>query len=482
MAENFNIEQRNYFSNGGKINIEMLNNISNNTADSINNVNRLLYTPGVLFLPANISRNFSIEGNSPTPGNETNLTINVGYINNDETNAAFGGIAIDNLGRTIIISKNEAYVENVTWKTDGNGWGSTQGDWRPDDPDLVGTDNIGPTGQYNRNSGNYNIPLVIDAERSDEQNTNFIYIKYLQIVSVDSNTEQTMQKVSTDNITSYAAQTHYVSGYQIICVNPNVDSNAAKYGYSKETFDADLRAQGYIKLGEVYVQNNVGNYFVSNTSTGNATVPTPGTTQYGYFNGSMVGSSFKGLIGGATQVYPQTGDTIDFDTHINAIGNGTVSATNPHGLTPADIGLNISTTNAFAVMSISAASNVSYSLASPLRDLSTIDEVEQNYNTIIVDAAGNTSRNITFRLPPADVDHATYKYTFKRVDTGLSSTVSISTLDSTNTSRAFNLINGNASDESGFSTYTIGVLDSTNSAVTVCVGQDASNNYNWYVI
>jgi hypothetical protein len=461
MAENFNIEQRNYFSNGGKINIEMLNNISNNTADSINNVNRLLYTPGVLFLPSNISKNFSIVGNSPTSGNGTSLTINVGFINSDETNAPFGGIAIDNLGRTIIISKNETYEENVTWKTDGNGWGSTPGDWRPDDPDLVGTDNAGPTGQYNRNSGNFNIPLEIDENlTSDEQNTNFIYIKYLQVVSVDSNTGQTMQKVSTDNITSYAAQTHYVSGYQIICVNPNMDTNAAKYGYSKETFDADLRAQGYIKLGEVYVKNNAGNYnFDGATSTGNATVPTPGTTQYGYFNGSMVGSSFKGLIGGATQVYPQTGDTIDFDTHINAIGNGTVSATNPHGLTPADIGLNISTTNAFAVDSITADQSISYTLNTPLRDLSTMDEVEQNYNTILIDANGNTS-DITIRLPDAET-HPTYKYTFKRMDSDASANVSISTYSDADPASAEylnnNLINGIAR-VTGYSVLQLGVL------------------------
>ena len=44
MNENFNVEERNYYVNGGKININMLNRISNGTADSLYNINKLLYS------------------------------------------------------------------------------------------------------------------------------------------------------------------------------------------------------------------------------------------------------------------------------------------------------------------------------------------------------------------------------------------------------------------------------------------------------
>lgn len=472
MAENFNIEQRNYFSDGGKININMLDHISNDTADSINSVNRLLFTPGVLFLPSNISNNFAITVSTPSAGNGTNLSITVGYISADNTNAPFGGVAVDNLGRYIIINKNEAYVANTKWNST-NGWGTA----RPTDPDLSGTDNQGPTEGYYRNSGNYNIPLLIDSELSDESNTNYIYIKYQQVVvDLGGLTQQT----TTDNITFVDAKTHYASGYQIKVVNPNHSS------YSEADADDVLRADGWIKIGEVYVTSDAEHNYTATSSTGNASIPTPGYTQYGYLNGSFVGSPFSGLVGGGpNMIYPQSGEYIDLSTHVNAIGTGTVSSTNPHGLTAADIGVNISAINVYAATTFNATQAVSYSLVNPLENLADTDVTAQNYNTIFVNSNGNTTGNITIRLPEANADHMSYRYVFKRIDTEASATVSISTYNATADITKTNKIENGTISNSSFCYLPLGILGASNSTVEVCVGSSVVDNttvYNWYII
>ena len=472
MAENFNIEQRNYFSDGGKININMLDHISNDTADSINSVNRLLFTPGVLFLPNNISKNFAIE---PSWTSGANVTITIGYINSGNTNTPFGGVAVDNLGRYIIINKNEAYVANTKWNST-NGWGTA----RPTDPDLSYTDNQGPTGNYYRNSGNYNIPVLINDQLTGKtENINYVYIKYQQIVSVDGNTTQI---TSTDNITSFGAETHYVSGYQIKLVNPNYST------YDPST-DADdvLKADGWIKIGEVYPESEGSGNYTATSSTGNASIPTPGYTQYGYLNGSFVGSPFSGLVGGGpNMIYPQSGDYIDLSTHVNAIGTGTVSSTNPHGLTAADIGVNISAINIYAATTFNATQAVSYSLVNPLENLADTDVTAQNYNTIFVNSNGNTTGNITIRLPEANADHMSYRYVFKRIDTEASATVSISTYNATADITKTNKIeNGTIPPDSSFCYLPLGILGASNSTVEVCVGSSVVDNttvYNWYII
>jgi hypothetical protein len=467
MAENFNIEQRNYFSDGGKININMLDHISNDTADSINSVNRLLFTPGVLFLPSNISNNFAITVSTPSAGNGTSLSITVGYISADNTNAPFGGVAVDNLGRYIIINKNEVYVEDTKWTS--NGWASP----RPTDPDLSGTDNQGPTEGYYRNSGNYNIPLLIDSELSDESNTNYIYIKYQQVVvDLGGLTQQT----TTDNITFVNAKTHYASGYQIKVVNPNHSS------YSEADADDVLRADGWIKIGEVYVTSDAEHNYNGTSSTGNASIPTPGYTQYGYLNGSFVGSPFSGLVGGGpNMIYPQSGDYIDLSTHVNAIGTGIVSSTNPHGLTAADIGVNISAINVYAATTVVAQPGTSYSMDNPLLNLAETDGTAQSYNTIFIDANTNTS-NITIRLPEANAEHASYRYTFKRIDSDNTNNVTISVRDATNVT-TYNLIDNVTRNSNGDSVKALGDINSTNCMLQVCVGQIAnSTHYNWYTV
>lgn len=469
MAENFNIEQRNYFSDGGKININMLDHISNDTADSINSVNRLLFTPGVLFLPNNISKNFAIE---PSWTSGANVTITIGYINSGNTNAPFGGVAVDNLGRYIIINKNEAYVANTKWDST-NGWGTA----RPTDPDLSYTapDNQGPTEGYYRNSGNYNIPVLINNQLTGKtENINYVYIKYQQIVSVDGNTTQI---TSTDNITSFGAETHYVSGYQIKLVNPNYST------YNPST-DADdvLKADGWIKIGEVYPESEGSGNYTATSSTGNASIPTPGYTQYGYLNGSFVGSPFSGLVGGGpNMIYPQSGEYIDLSTHVNAIGTGTVSSTNPHGLTAADIGVNISAINVYAATTVVAQPGTSYSMDNPLLNLAETDGTAQSYNTIFIDANTNTS-NITIRLPEANAEHASYRYTFKRIDSDNTNNVTISVRDATNVT-TYNLIDNIPRTGNGDSVKALGDINSTNCMLQVCVGQIAnSTHYNWYTV
>lgn len=473
MSENFSVEERNYFSNGGKINIDMLNRISNGALDSINNINKLLYTSGVLFLPVTISQNFLIEDAGVDVSGKR--LINVGYIG-DAANAPFGGVAIDNDGRFIVINKNEAYVgwtnESLNYNINTLSWKSPV---RPTDPNLATTDGMGPTGKYSRSSGNYNIPLSFNPDiADDEENTNFIYIKYVQVVEQTSASTQT----TTDGLNTYDSEVMYKGGYAIRVINPNYlnDPDNPSTDVSSENYDTILRELGYIKIGEVYKDNDS-----IKVSTSGSIIPTPTTTQYAYFNGSLVGSPFLAYTGGVE--YPTiTGSYIDLFTHINALGTGNISSTNPHGISAQDIGLDISGTTYHIVSTEVALNTEVYNLSNALLDLSNKDNY-RSYDTILINAenATNGSTNVTIRLPEPDAGSKDLRYTIKRIDTNSDITVSVSTV----VNDGSNYIEDNTTlVDDTYSVQELGILGETSNCVTLCVGQPDpdADNYNWYII
>ena len=473
MSENFNVEKRNYFTNGGKINIDMLNRVSNGTADSLNNINKLLYTPGVLFLPITTSQNFLISENS---NSGDAITINVGFIG-DAANAAFGGVAIDNEGRFIVINKNEYYVgcteDALSYNINNLSWKSPV---RTSDPNLALTDGVGPTGKYYRNSGNVNIPLQINIEDSDAINTNYVYIKYLQVVDQTSSSSQT----TTDGLNTYDSEVMYVGGYSIRVINPEVAEGNEDI-LDLPNFDTVLKELGYIKIGEVAltkISSSPNTWRTSFSTTGSMT-PTPDRTQYAYFNGSMVGAPFIGYSGGVD--YPTiTGTYVDFYTHANALGSGNVSERNPHGLSAADIGIDISGTVYHTVSTETAVNTETYTLDNPLLNLEGNDNY-RSYDTILINAADatNSSTNVTVRLPSINSGNKDLRYTIKRIDTNSNVTVSVSTIvNSSNNYLDSNTVLVNDT----YSVQGLGILGSTNSCITLCIGQAADNKYNWYII
>lgn len=469
MSENFNVEERNYFVNGGKININMLDNISNGTADSLNNINKLLYTSGVLFLPTTISQNFVLSENTNTG---SAITINVGLIGN-AADSAYGGVAIDNEGRFIVISKNEYYIgcteEDLSYDINTLSWKGYA--VRTTDPNLALTDGSGPTGKYYRNSGNFNIPLHINTTNVDAVNTNYIYIKYLQVVEQTGDSAQT----TSDGLNTYDAETMYVGGYSIRVYNPEyeADYNDIPASNFKEVF----KELGYIKIGEVYltkIGSNPDSWQTSFSTTGTYT-PTPTTTQYAYFNGSLVGAMFLGYPGGLQ--YPSTaGNYIDLYTHINAIGTGSVNNNNPHGLSAQDLGITVNNSNVNVVTSLIANNASTYNLDIPLKDLTS----DINYDTILIDATNGGSQDITVRLPEANIDDVSLRYTIKRIDSNATANVSVSAI----VNNGGNYIEGIApqAPDLSFSVYPLGVLGSSNSCISVCVGLNSANKYNWYII
>ena len=465
MSENFNVEERSYFANGGKININMLNRISNGASDSISNINKLLYTPGVLFLPITTSQNFVMSENS---NSGADITINVGYVSN-AADAEFGGVAIDNEGHFIVINKNEYYVG---WQDTYLSYNLSTLNWngvvRSTDPNLALTDGAGPTGKYYRNSGNYNIPLQVNLS-SDATNTNYVYIKYVQVVEQDGSSSQ----ATTDGVNTYQSETMYKGGYAIRVINPEVAEGNEDIS-NLDNFDTILRELGYIKIGEVYLAKISSNTWQTSFSTSGTYTPTPATTQYAYFNGSLVGSPFLGYPGGIQ--YPSTaGNYIDLYTHINAIGTGSVNTTNPHGLSAQDLGITVNNSNVRVVSSIIANGASIYNLGTPILDLTS----DINYDTILVDATNGGSQDITVRLPEANIDNTSLRYTIKRIDSNSSANVSVSAV----VNGSNNYIENNTTlQDTYYSVQPLGVLGSTNSCVNVCVGLNSSNHYNWYII
>lgn len=471
MSENFNVEERNYFANGGKINIDMLNRISNGTADSLNNINKLLYTSGVLFLPTTISQNFVMSENTNS-GNS--ITINVGYIGN-AADSAYGGVAIDNEGRFIVINKNEYYIgcteDDLSYDINTLSWKGLA--TRATDPNLALTNGSGPTGKYYRNSGNYNIPLQIDPSLTDVSNTNYVYIKYLQVVEQTSSSAQTI----SDGLNTYDSETMYVGGYSIRVINPNYNDENNVNGdiQGVSNFDVILKEMGYIKIGEVYLTSIGVNSWQTSFSTTGTNIPTPDTTQYAYFNGSAVGAPFLGYVNAIT--YPSAaGNYIDLYTHVNAIGTGEIKSTNPHGLSAQDLGINVNNSGVHSVEILSAEAGTTYSLSEPLLDIS-VSPI--SYDTILIDATNAGSQHVTVRLPQASPSTVSSRYTIKRIDTNAAATVSVSTY----ASGSDNYIDG-ITPVNDYSVYPLSIMGSTNgNHVTVTVASlSGSNNYNWYVI
>lgn len=469
MSENFNVEERNYFVNGGKININMLDNISNGTANSLNNINKLLYTSGVLFLPTTISRNFVIEEDTNTGAD---ITINVGFIGN-AADAAYGGVAIDNDGRFIVISKNEYYIgcteEYLSYDMSTLSW---KGVVRTTDPNLALTDGAGPTGKYYRNSGNFHIPLHINVSDPDAVNKNSVYIKYLQVVEQTGDSAQT----TSDGLNTYDSETMYIGGYSIKVFNPDYAADHAEI--PSEDYDQVLSELGYIKIGEVTLTKTGISSWDTSFSPSGTMIPEQSSAQYAYFNGSMVGAPYLGYPDAIT--YPAiAGNYIDLYTHINATGSGEVNNRNPHGLSAADIGITVNNTTVHSTVIIPAESGTTYSLAEPLLDLNT---APGDYDTILIDATDAGAQHVTVRLPQANQNNISARYIIKRIDINSSATVSISTY----VSGSDNLIDGIApvSPNTDYSIYPLTVLGSTNSNyVTVTVGTvDGSNKYNWYII
>lgn len=416
-----------YFKSGGKINIEQLQNLGNSTKKNDNEIKKLLHVPGVLKLPDSISKNFFIEV-------QDSEHINVGYRDLNQTSAAFGGIAIDENGNTIRIIENQSYVgssnSNIYFDTNNPVWNPQ----RTDDPNLTGFGTNGEVG-YARNSGNYNIPITTGV-------MNYVYIRYQEIVK---QTASSMQTVSGVNY-----ETQFEDGYVIeVTTSP------------KSSTDTN-----WILLGQVDARDTNADPVASNE-----------TMQLGYLNGSTVGSPYHAMTGWS--VYPTAaGEYIDLETHINALGTGIPSATNPHGLSAADIGANVNNAGFNSVQTISA-NNTSITIGAPILDLSESNTVAQSYDIVLIDAINApTSSEVTIRLPEASINTTAYKYTFKAIAASEDTTISLTSLIPDNAST--NLIEGGTIVQDGgenYSKLTLSISDS----VTVVVGL-TSTGYNWWRI
>lgn len=440
-----------YFKSGGKININQLQVLGNSTKEHDESVRKLLYVPGVFNLPASISKNFLIEMSDATH-------INVGYIDLNQTAAAFGGIAIDKKGRIIKIIENQSYViselnpseaqveSHIYFNEDDSVWEPQ----RTDDPNLAGFSNNGPEEikGYARNSGNYNIPITAGVR-------NYVYIRYQEVVTQNASSSQTVD--------TKTYETEFKDGYVIKVVKNQNDPSIV---------DDDT----WIYIGQVDATTDA-----LNTSPDGLPIASNELMQLGYLNGSTVGAPYYAATGRV--VYPtNSGKYIDLETHINALGTGIPSATNPHGLSAADIGANVNNAGFNSVQTITAANTSTYTLGAPLLDLSKSSTVAQSYDIIIVDAKNApTSSEVTIRLPEASIDTTAYKYTFKAADASTSTVISVSTLIPENTST--NLIDGGVSvtygeeDPKTYSKLTLDISDS----VTLVVGL-TSTGYNWWRI
>lgn len=426
-----------YFKSGGKININQLQTLGNSTQEHDEDVKKLLHVPGVLKLPNSISKNFLIEVSDATH-------INVGYIDLNQTNAAFGGIAIDNNGKTIKITENQSYVgsddnniyfENQVWDPQ-----------RTDDPNLIGFGSNGPTDiqGYARNSGNYNIPI-------SSGQINYVYIRHQDIVNQTASSLQIVDGVNYE--------TEFIDGYVIKVVTNQNDTDIV-----------DNSIWVYIGQVDATVET-------TNTSPNNLPVASNEAMQLGYLNGSTVGAPYYAMTGWSN--YPtNAGEYIDLETHINALGTGIPSATNPHGLSAADIGANVNNAGFNSVQTISA-SDGSYTLGTPILDLSESSTVAQSYDIVLIDAKNAPiSSEVTIRLPEASIDTTAYKYTFKAVDASTSTVISVTSLIPDNTTT--NVIDGGTTvtfGDKNYSKLTLSISDS----VTLVVGL-TSTGYNWWRI
>lgn len=432
-----------YFKSGGKININQLQALGNSMKEHDEEVRKLLHVPGVFNLPESISKNFLIEISDGTH-------INVGYVDLNQTDAAFGGIAVDKNGKIIKITENQSYVgsddEFIYFDLDENTWNPQ----RTDDPNLAGFGNNGPTdiNGYARNSGNYNIPITAGV-------INYVYIRYQEIVDQTASSSQTVD--------SRNYETEFKDGYVIKVVTNQNDMSIA---------DDDT----WIYIGQVDATTDA-----LNISPDGLPIASNELMQLGYLNGSTVGAPYYAATGRI--VYPtNAGEYIDLETHINALGTGIPSATNPHGLSAADIGANVNNAGFNSVQTITANNTSSYTLGAPILDLSESSTVAQSYDIIIVDAKNApTSSEVTIRLPEASIDTTAYKYTFKAADASTSTVISVTTLIPENTST--NLIDGGVSvtygeeDPKTYSKLTLDISDS----VTLVVGL-TSTGYNWWRI
>ena len=421
-----------HFKSGGKINLNQLENLGNSIIETDKKNKTLLYKPGVLRLPATISSNFEIEVN------DDKAHINVGYIPTGESNAPFGGVAIDKNGRTISITSNQAYVGSLDSDIEDN-IKFTNNAWTParsDDPQLQNFGEVNDNG-YQRNSGNYNIPITPNAK-------NDVYIKYIEVVK---QTASSSQEVSGVNY-----ETEYTDGYCIKVV----------------TADVDMTGTEWIYLGQVDASgDNASDPIASNA-----------LMQRGYLNGSTVGAEYHAMTNWNVNYPNLSGEYIDLEMHINALGTGVPSATNPHGLSAADIGANVNNTGFTTVSTMTALSNGSYTLSAPILDLS-VEGAAEAYDVILIDAENAPEGSmVTVKLPEANINTTAYKYTIKATATAVNATVAIAS--EINTSSMSNYVDGG--DPVPLDDKTFSVLElNAKEPVTLVVGL-TNSGYNWWRI
>lgn len=416
-----------HFKSGGKINLNQLEHLGNSIIETDAKYKTLLYKPGVLRLPDTISRNFEIE---VTDDKEH---INVGYIPTGESNAPFGGVAVDSNGKTISITRNQAYVGS-----DENNIKFTNNAWTParsDDPQL---DLFGETinGGYKRNSGNYNIPL----EATD--GINYVFIKYIEVVKQTASSSQEVNGVNYE--------TEFEDGY---CIKVT-------------TSDAGML--DWIYLGQVDASGDNA----SDPKASNALM------QRGYLNGSTVGAEYHAMTNWNVNYPNLSGEYIDLEMHVNALGTGVPSATNPHGLSAADIGANVNNTGFTTVSTMTALSNGSYTLSAPILDLS-VEGAAEAYDVILIDAEDAPEGSmVTVKLPEANINTTAYKYTIKATATAVNATVAIAS--EINTSSMSNYVDGGDPVPLDDKTFSVLKLNAKE-PVTLVVGL-TNSGYNWWRI
>jgi hypothetical protein len=229
------------------------------------------------------SKNFTITYNTGTIPNTFNVGQGMG--------SATGGVAVDSSGRRIVIDSDVA-------------WQSTT--FTP----PSGESAVDPYGQpLLRVSGNYNIPLVPPVSGGY---VNYVYIKYSQVVDP----AKTVIDEQDIPVTWY---TNYKDGYKIIVLDgstgaPSIPADSLFLGII--TADSSGVISAVDEAGSL--APNIRIYAQQRPATVAITTPTDDTDVT------------------ATYTY---NSTYTLDKHIKAKGSATISATNPHGISAADLGI-----------------------------------------------------------------------------------------------------------------------------------------------
>ena len=389
--------------------ITQLTNMQTLKTDELSEVSLTYNTPGVILcsfpdaytgtppVPAlsNFeSSNFVIEPTTHIAEGGNPLTqVDIGSIPAGSTTLSHGGAALTKDGKLVKIKANQPWIVaapstpgiapdptiNIQYQIDGSGWTPAARASVAEYPDDFAL----PLGAYaltdpyiskfNRNSGNIMVNVILAPATTI---INYFWIDYLQIP-----TQETGTVVNDQNDPSMNWYSKYIDGYQIFVTAGVTPVPPAGH------------ADTAILLGQITV---------------NTTGIVGGTVDYSYREYSQrLANTITGNVGGLVDI-PATyanDEDVTLDDHIKAKGNGTVTPTNPHGLTAGDIGVSNNTLRVIA--------------SSP-------DTLTLADGILLVDA---TAGSLVISLPVANASTNGVRFTFRRIDATIN-TVTIQSTDS----------------------------------------------------